>query len=143
MPFEKKSYGLLKTFSFFSSAEGRVDFVCFQAFRPNKVPFYNFFIAGRSALKKKRCSNRCNSRPISTTGCQQMCRDDDKTSPKGVCSPDHRFSSPTYFLSRQRKHHAQNYFVVLKLLHLLRAALCVRMCCFNAILFGISGTSSE
>ena len=82
MPFEKKSYGLLKTFSFFSSPAGRVDFVCFQAFRPNKVPFYNFFIAGRSALKKKRCSNQCNSRPISTTGYQQMCRDDDKTSPK-------------------------------------------------------------
>ena len=78
----KKNLMGFSKLSFFSSAAGRVDFVCFQAFRPNKVPFYNFFIAGRSALKKKRCSNQCNSRPISTTGCQQMCRDDDKTSPK-------------------------------------------------------------
>ena len=82
MPFEKKSWASQNFLFFSSAAAGRVDFVCFQAFRPNKVPFYNFFIAGRSALKKKRCSNRCNSRPISTTGCQQMCRDDDKTSPK-------------------------------------------------------------
>ena len=105
MPFEKQSWASQNFLFFSSAAAGRVDFVCFQAFRPNKVPFYNFFIAGRSALKKKRCSNQCNSRPISTTGCQQMCRDD-KTSPKkGVCPPDHIFSSPTYFLSRQRKHH--------------------------------------
>ena len=79
MPLEKNLICFSKLFFFFCG--GRVDFVCFQAFRPNKVPFYNFFIAGRSALKKKRCSNQCNSRPISTTGCQQMCRDD-KTSPK-------------------------------------------------------------
>ena len=52
MPLEKKILWASENF-FLSSAAGRVDFVCFQAFRPNKVPFYNFFIAGRSALKKE------------------------------------------------------------------------------------------